>query len=279
MTIPHRVLELMQCPHCQHPELIIAGTRHPELSCTGCGATYPIIDGIVDMTPPQAAPEPGAYRTDTLFNLIAGIYDPISPVMSAGIWNCSPLRFIDSENRALGRANHGVYLKAPISTGIVLSQVIAPYHDALIIGVDSSWQMLRRSARRFAKSPLPVHLMRVDYQAMPFKPGCIDALQSLNGVHTFNDRLATLAEFKRCLRPGGFLSGTALVRGSEPLVDLFLERFERLGVYPMLRTLELFHKEFQDAQLNGLRHETHGAVMFYCGECNVEDHSAEPVSA
>lgn len=279
MILTSKVLDLMQCPHCQHPELIIGSRREPELECTGCGATYPIVDGIPDMTPPQASPDPGGYRTETLFNMIAGVYDPISPLMSAGIWNCSPLRFIDSENRALGRANGGVYLKAPISTGIVLSQAIAPYHDATIIGVDRSWQMLRRSARRFAHSSLPVQLMRVDYNAMPFKAQSVTSLQSINGIHTFPDRIGALMEFKRCLADGGFLSGTALVRGSEPLVDIVLERFERMGVYPMLRTFELFHKEFQDAQLQSIRYETHGAVMFYCGEVQKQAQLAEPVSA
>ena len=278
MTLPYEVLARMQCPHCQHPELVLGAKRQPELECTGCGARYPFIDGILDMTPAQAEPAPGGYRTETLFNLIASVYDPASPLMSAGIWNCSPLRFIDSENRALGRANGGgLYLKAPISTGIVLSQVLAPYHDAHLVGVDMSWQMLRRAQRRFAGREHRVHLMRVDYEALPFWPASVDSLQSLNGVHTFANRALVLGEFKRCLRPGGFLSGTALVRGSEPLVDLLLQRFERMGIYPMLRTFELFYKELQDLQLGQLSFETHGAVMFYAGQ--VSDQARARASA
>lgn len=267
--ITHDILKLMQCPHCQAHDLRLGAGRLPSVQCQSCQTTYPIVEGILDMTPPETTIAPGNYRTETLLNLVAGVYDPISPLMSVGVWNCSPLRFVDSENRALGRANHGVYLKAPIGTGMVLNQVLAPYHDSLIIGVDQSWKMLRRAARKLNGAKQRIQLMRVDYHALPFRPGCVDAIQSLNGIHTFPSRSRVLDEFKRCLKADGFLSGSALIRGNELLVDVFLDRFERYGVYPMLRTFEFYHKEFEDAQLHQLKYETHGAVLFYSGTYEV----------
>ena len=57
-----------------------------------------------------------------------------------------------------------------------------------------------------------------------------------------------------------------LVRGNEPVADFMLDQLERWGVYPMLRTAELFRQEFSQLGLSHLTHETHGAVMFYCGD-------------
>ncbi len=266
MSISHETLALMQCPSCAHPDLYIRGARLPELGCPSCDLTYPILDGIPDMVPPTDTPTPGTYRTETWSNLTAGSYDMIAPLMSAGVWNCSPLRFVDSENRALGRANHGVYLKAPIGTGLVLRRVLADYHKVHILGVDRSWNMLRQAQRHLRHSGHTLQLFRVDYSHLPFKPGVIQSAQSFNGVHAFRDRHEALQELKRCLVPGGFMSGSALVRGNEAVADFMLDQLERWGVYPMLRTAELFRQEFSQLGLSHLTHETHGAVMFYCGD-------------
>lgn len=258
-------LDLLQCPSCSHDTLTLGARRYPSLDCAACSTRYPIVDGIPDMLPPNDSHKPGTYRTETLSNLVAGVYHTAAPLLSLGIWNCSPLRWVDSENRALGRANGGVYLRAPISTGLVLDKIVANYHDVTLIGADRSWNMLRQAAHRLRHiTPAPL-LLRVDYERMPFKPGVIDSLQSFNGLQTFQDRAATLTEFKRCLKEGGFLSGSALVRGQEVIADATLERLEQSGVYPMLRAPEFLLRDLEQAALGSLHHETHGAVMFYSG--------------
>lgn len=266
--INHDILALLRCPACHHPELHVGSGRRPELVCEGCQARYPIVDGIIDMMPRQSAPEPGYYRTETLFNLIAGVYDLVAPVMSMGIWRCSPLRYIDSENRALGRANGGVYLAAPIGTGIVLDQVLTDYHDVTVIGVDQSWKMLRKAKQRLADHDQPVHLIRGTATNLPLRDDTVDSVQSVNGLHTFSDRKAAITEFIRCLHPDGFLSGTALVRGEQGIADRLLDRYERYGVYPLLRTPEFLTQELDGQRLEHLHYETHGAVMFYTAQAS-----------
>lgn len=272
--ITRDVLELMQCPHCTGPELQWSSGRMAALVCTSCDTSYPIIDGIPDMTPPSTRPEPGRYRSRVLLNLVANIFDAGAPLMSTALWKCSPLRFIDSENRALGRANSGVYLKAPIGTGLVLDKVLAPYHEVTILGVDESWEMLRKASRQLESSAQDVHLMRVDYTRLPFKPGIADTTQSLNGLHTFTNRTTVMREFLRCTKPDGFLSGSTLIRGHEAMVDATLERMERYGVYPMLRTFEFYHKEFEDLGLDQALFESHGAVMFFCAQLHAHTQAA-----
>jgi ubiquinone/menaquinone biosynthesis C-methylase UbiE len=268
MHISHELLELMQCPACRGGDLRLGAERYPRLRCRACGVEYPVVDGIPDMVPPQLRPEPGSYRTETLHSLVANVYDLLAPAMSLAVWRCSPLRYVDSENRALGRANGGVYLRAPVSTGLGIGGLLARYHDLTIVGVDRSWPMLRRAERRLRDAPNDVHLVRADYRALPFRDGAIRCVQSFNGLQTFDDRSASIREFLRCIEDGGFLSGTALIRGQRDLADIVLARFERAGIYPLLRSAEFLLAELEETlgeELH-LQYETHGAAMFFAVE-------------
>ncbi len=257
------ILELLQCPSCGDSHLQIGSDRRPALVCAGCEQRFPIVDGIIDMTPPDKMPAPGNYRTETLFNLIAGVYDLVAPVMSLGVWRCSPLRYVDMANQAVGRGNGGVLVAAPVGTGAPLDRVLADYHDVTVIGVDQSWKMLRKAARRFEGSDHDVHLIRASFQHMPFRDGAVDSLISFNGLHTFENRPQTLREFGRCLRDDGFMTGSALVRGQEGVADTLLDRYERYGVYPLLRTPEFLTRELREAPFHDVHFATYGAVMFY----------------
>jgi ubiquinone/menaquinone biosynthesis C-methylase UbiE/uncharacterized protein YbaR (Trm112 family) len=264
--ISPNVFDCLRCPSCGDEELHLGSGRRPEVVCESCAHAYPIIDGIADMKAPDSAPAPGEYRTETLFNLIAGVYDIVAPAMSLGVWRCSPLRYVDLQNQALGRANGGILVAAPIGTGVVLNSVLADYHDITIIGFDQSWKMLRQAQERFEGSSHDLHLIRADYESLPLRDDVADVVQSLNGLHTFTDRNAILAEFVRCLKPEGLLTGTALVRGQESMADTVLDRYERYGVYPLLRTAEFLRRELAEQPLVELNFETHGAVMFYSAD-------------
>lgn len=262
------ILSLMRCPSCHGPELILSATRRPALTCTSCEQAYPIVDGIPDLVPPEDTPSPGTYRTETTSNLVAGVYDLLAPAMTLGVWGCSPLRYVDSENRALGRANHGVYLRVPMGTGLILKRALAPYHDMLILGMDRSWQMLRRAQEAMHGTGARMQLMRVDFERLPLKDGVGNSLHSLNGLHLFPDRIRTLREFTRCLSDDGFLSGATLIRGQGMIADTMLDRYERRGAFPMLRTAEFLRQDLHNAELCDTRFQTHGAVMFF--ECDLK---------
>lgn len=255
------ILERLRCTTCLQGELVIGGGRRPSLRCAECDATYPVVDQIPDLIPPHLAARPGEYRADTLNELVAGVYDVAAPVLAAAIWRCSPLRWIDAEHRAIGRANPGgVYLRAPMGTGIVLDQVLNRYHDVTIIGVDSSWKMLRRARARFGDR---VHLVRALTNRLPIRDGIVDSVQSINGLHASTERAAALQELQRVAKPGAYVAGTALVRGQEFVADVLLDRYERWGVLPMLRTAEFLVEEMRANGLDSVRFETRGAVLFY----------------
>ncbi len=264
--IQPEVLDILKCPSCGGLELTIGSGRRPDLICSDCDSHYPIVRGIPDLVAPESPPLPGSYRTETLSNVIAGIYNFVAPVMSLAIWRCSPLRYVDHENRALGRARGGIYLEAPIGTGLALAPVVADHHDALILGVDKSWKMLFKAQKRLSKVSLPFQLVRADYSNLPFRDGVVRSLQSLNGLHGFTDRVSALAEFHRCLEDQGFFSGSALVRAQTDVADVVLERYERYGIYPMLRSTEFLLQEVRAAGFDDVSFSTHGAVMFFSGE-------------
>lgn len=268
--ISRRFLELLACPTCGGHELNIGAGKRPELQCESCDSHFPIVDGIIDMMPQQRSVQPGQYRTETLFDLIAGVYDFVAPVMSVGIWHCSPLRYIDQENRAVGRANGGVLLKAPIATGIVIDKVLAPYHDIAVVGVDSSWNMLRKAKARLQDHGVPFLLIRADLSRLPLRNGSVDGVQSVNGLHTFVERQKAIAEWLRVAKPGSVISGTALIRGEEATADAALDQFEQYGVYPMLRSGRFLIEELNNTGVEAIHHEMYGAVMFYSGIKSVE---------
>ncbi len=255
------VLQLLQCPTCGGA-LSLGRQRHPDLECV-CGSRYPFIDGIVDLTPRQKVATPGTYRTETLLDMIAGSYDVFAPAMSIGVWRCSPLRYVDSENRALGRGNGGVYLKSPIGTGVVLDNCLADYHDVTIICVDSSLKMLRKAQRKLRNHPQEVVYLKVDAAQMPLRDGVIDSAQSFNGIHAAEDRDAFLSELLRVVKPGGFVSGSSLVRSEEPIADALLDRLERHGVFPMMRSASYLIEELRRLECHKFHHSVHGAVVFF----------------
>ena len=264
--IRREVLEKLFCPSCRGPELTLGSGRRPDLICSDCDTRYPIIDGIPDLVVPEESLNPGSYRTETLENVIAGVYDFIAPVLSMAIWRCSPLRYIDHENRALGRAQGGVYVEAPVGTGVALAPIVAEHHDALIFGFDKSWNMLFKAKKRLRNIPTDFQLIRADYHNLPLKSGVVRSLQSLNGLHGFMNRNAVLAEFHRCLEPQGFFSGSTLVRSQADVADAFVEQYERYGIYPMLRGPEFLLQQVRSTAFEDVHFETHGAVMFFHGK-------------
>lgn len=262
--IERTLLDILACPLCGGEELHYGGSRHPSLVCDDCGQVYPIVDGIPDFVT-EVATVPGSYRTETLYDAIAGVYDLAAPVMSLSVWNCDPLRYVDSENRALGRANGGLFLEIPIGTGLVLDKVLANYHDVRVIAIDTSWRMLRRAQKRLARHDHSIQLLRARPTHLPLRRNVIDSVQSLNGLHAFTNRSAVVSEMARVARPGGFMSGALLVRGERLSADLVLERFERYGVFPLLRTAPYVVEELRSSHVDDLHWETHGAALFYSG--------------
>lgn len=260
-ALTQETLALLRCPACETEELVLSATRRPSVSCTGCQRTFEMRDGILRMS--TLAKKPGSYRSSTISNWIAGMYDYSAPFLSAAVWNCSPVRYMDHMHRALGRANGGVMVTVPIATGNVVDYALAEYHDVTIIGIDSSINMLKQAQRRFKKSKQNVLLIHADPTSLPVRTGVADVVQSLNGLHMFDDRVTAINEWKRIKSSDGLIFGATIVRGQERIADTVLDQYEAYGMFPMLRTVEYVVEEMNAQEIGDVHFETHGAIAFF----------------
>ncbi|MFA1546492.1 class I SAM-dependent methyltransferase [Actinomadura chokoriensis] len=122
---------------------------------------------------------------------------------------------------------HALTLDIPCGGGIAI-------HGTRHVAADLSQIMLRRARRRTAT------LLQADLYALPFPTSTFDACLTYNGLHCLDDPATALRELARVLRPGGALTGTTLVRGTnrDPLITLFqhLDIFGNPGTTDDLRT-------------------------------------------
>ena len=273
--IPKNILNIIICPSCRADEIGVGGKRHPELECGSCGVSYPFTRGIVDLTPRFEGEPVRHYRTETLYDAIAPLFDVAFPAMSMLVWNCPPLRYVDWAHRALGRAEDGILLTCPVGTGFLLNHVQSDHTRFPIVATDISWRMLSKAQARFERSGATnVTLIRADPAHLPFRQSSFRSIMTLNGLNGFHDRDRALSELVRVTEKRGWIAGSALCRGLERTADRVLHRYEKWGVYPILRGREFLLAELEQAfRARDLRFETYGAVVFFITEVGTAEFS------
>jgi len=253
------MLDLLQCPTC-HGELV---SSPDHLDCPDCGARYPIREGIPDLVPKQVdVPEP--YRTERMLNAMAGSYGVAMPLLSATLWRCSPLRFVDWAHMAVGAGRGHCVLSTAITTGRLLAHVWGEHlRYTTLVGIDESWNMLRQAQRTLRKlDAQQVMLIRATPSALPFKPGSFRAVLSFNRLHTLVNRHIALQEMARVGQRDGVIAGSTLIRGQERLVDALLGITDRKGMAPLPRGRDFVRQELENCGERVLI-ETYGAVLFF----------------
>ena len=157
-------------------------------------------------------------------------------------------------------------LDVPVGGGTTFGEG-APDLKGLLVGLDLSPVMLGRAVRRRAAAGLERHvlLVRGDATRLPLAAASVDRVLCFNGLHVIPDKEATLAEFRRVLRPGGELLGTVLVADAEPPYSLAvgLERLAGFFVPITTRELRSLAKRF------GFRRwdqDLEGALVYFRGE-------------
>ena len=147
------------------------------------------------------------------YHEFAWTYDAVAALVSGGNWVAwvrAALPFLSGQVLELG-----------CGTG-TLQHALAPRASA--VGMDASAQMLSLTRARLAHDELPARLVRAFAQALPFQPASFDSLVATFPSEYIAD-LATLAEVRRVLRPGGrfvvvMAAAFAHNRLYERLVDL-----------------------------------------------------------
>jgi len=164
--------------------------------------------------------EPGQVRA--MFDRIAGIYDVMNGVMTAGMHHRWRARAV--ELAEVGPGNR--VLDVATGTGdlaLALSGAVAPNGE--VVGCDFSDEML---ARARAKAPW-LRFEWADALALPYRDGEFDAATVGFGARNFGDLERGLAEMARVVHPGGRVVILEITQPTrEPLASFYRGWFDHL---------------------------------------------------
>jgi len=114
--------------------------------------------------------------------------------------------------------------------GGVAFRALRPGQDVRYVAADLSPEMLARAERRARERGLrQIEFSVADMTALPFADGEADLLCSYSGLHMLDDPARAVAEFARCLKPGGQLVGTAFFADGSRRAQWLYEAGARRG--------------------------------------------------
>ena len=193
--------ELLRCVACR----AVLVEAENGLSCSTCGATYPVRDGVL-----VVKDEPSDDN-----KIAADFYNsPLWPKFrfwEEFFWVCNggERRSRDVILRHLPKDPGLRLLDVAIGDGVYTTWLPA---DWSVVGVDISTYQLGNCQRRNGQREL--RLILGEAEALPFHDGQFDAVLSIGGFNHFNDPEQALREMARVARPG------AQVVVSDELPDL-----------------------------------------------------------
>jgi ubiquinone/menaquinone biosynthesis C-methylase UbiE len=134
-------------------------------------------------------------------------------------------------------AGGGTIVDCPCGAGPAL-RFVRPETGVRYVAADLSPSMLRRARKRaLTRSLTRVEFIEADATDIPMPSASADLFLSFWGLHCFEEPAVALAEAARVLKPGGRLTGSCFVRGSDSLRQRFLVRpgsgdFGQVGTEP-----------------------------------------------
>ena len=164
--------------------------------------------------------------------LWAGFYDWTveHPGPGALLWRLgigSDLRRLYDAAAEIGEQPAGArILDIPCGGGVAL-RGLRPGQGVQYVAADIARTMLERTLRaaRLRGVEDQVEARLADVEALPFEDGEFDLVVSFTGLHCFPDPERAVAEMCRVLRPGGTLTGSALLNDT----GLRYEPMRRVG--------------------------------------------------
>jgi SAM-dependent methyltransferase len=190
---------LLRCPKCGKT----LSSSASELTCTGCAAKYPIVNGIPRFVPPENYAANFGFQwnkfRETQLDSHTGVPVSRRRFLDQTKWNEATL-----SGKLVLDAGCGAGRFAEIALALGAEVVAIDYSSA----VDAAWANLGRHPR--------LHVVQADIYALPFAPESFDFVYSLGVLqHTPDVKRATLS-LPPFLKPGGQLT-----------VDLYLKNFAR----------------------------------------------------
>lgn len=153
-----------------------------------------------------------------MFDRIAGFYDVMNSVMTAGLHHGWRRRAVD-----LARVGPGDrVLDVATGTGdlaLELARRVAP--GGAVIASDFSQEMLAHARRKATDTPVPVTFEWANAMALPYADGEFAAATVGFGARNFSDLDQGLREMTRVVRPGGTVVVLEITTPTRPPLSTF----------------------------------------------------------
>lgn len=158
----------------------------------------------------------------------------------------------------------GTILDVPCGGGVAFLRELGPDQDVRYLAADLSRPMLERAEAAAERRGLgQVEIIEADVELLPVNDGSVDLCLCYNGLHCFPDPATAMAEIARCLKPGGRLVGSMVVRGSGLRQDLAIKLFQQAGPFGPTGTEKDLRAWAKAAGLKGLRVKRFGALRLF----------------
>jgi demethylmenaquinone methyltransferase/2-methoxy-6-polyprenyl-1,4-benzoquinol methylase len=175
-----------------------------------------------------AGPSPAAERTADgvrrMFDRVAPRYDLANTVFSLG----QDRAWRRAAARAAGLAGGQSAVDVACGTGALTRELAASAPGATVLGVDFSWEMVRRAAAAAAADAQPgtgpVAYLVGDALRLPLRDASVDVVTIAFGLRNLPEPGRGLLEFRRVLRPGGRL---VICEFSQPVVPVLRGVYRR----------------------------------------------------
>jgi demethylmenaquinone methyltransferase / 2-methoxy-6-polyprenyl-1,4-benzoquinol methylase len=187
---------------------------------------------VREPVPSGASPSTGVLeerQVRAMFDRIAGVYDRMNTVMTAGLdreWRrrAADLAALEPGGSALDVATGTGDLAAE------LARRVAP--GGRVVGSDFSEEMLERARTKAAADPVPGVEVSFEWgnaMSLPYPGACFDAATAGFGARNFADLHRGLAEMARVVRPGGRVVILEITTPQRPPLSWFYRLwFDRL---------------------------------------------------
>ncbi|CAN5181892.1 bifunctional demethylmenaquinone methyltransferase/2-methoxy-6-polyprenyl-1,4-benzoquinol methylase UbiE [soil metagenome] len=161
-----------------------------------------------------------------MFDRIAGFYDVMNSVMTAGLHHGWRRRAVDLARVAPGER----VLDVATGTGdlaLELARRVAP--GGAVIASDFSEEMLTRARMKGTDTPVPVTFEWANAMALPYADGEFAAATVGFGARNFSDLDQGLREMTRVVRPGGTVVVLEITTPTRPPLSTFYRQwFDRV---------------------------------------------------
>jgi ubiquinone/menaquinone biosynthesis C-methylase UbiE len=147
------------------------------------------------------------------------------------LWGADTTLFYGAHAAIAEAPAGGTVLDVPCGGGVAFRSLPAG-RDLRYIAADLDERQLDRAraeARR--RGATGIEFVRADVGALPLDDDSVDLCLTSAGLHCFPEPAGALTEIARCLRPGGRLVATMVVRGAGARQDAAIALYQRIGIF------------------------------------------------